>query len=166
MSNYPDRRQEAHDLAKAAIRADIKSHTCWHVYGLLHRNDRDYEQAAKCYRQAMRIDPTNLGISRDLCYIEMQLRDISSLISTAEKVLSTKSNMRNHWMMLAVAHHLAGNHRVSVAVRCTINLQKWSTATPFLLHRKYFTAVTTSSSVELLCSRDQKGTELMFCAVV
>lgn len=117
VSNYPERRQEAHDLAKAAIRADIKSHTCWHVYGLLHRADRDYPQAAKCYRQAMRIDPANLSICRDLCYIELQLRDTESLIATAEKVLRDKPNTRNHWMLLAVAHHLAGHHKVAVGVR-------------------------------------------------
>ena len=29
----PDRRDEAHALAKAGLRADVSSHVCWHVYG-------------------------------------------------------------------------------------------------------------------------------------
>jgi len=52
-----DRKAEAHELAKLALRHDIRSHVCWHVYGLIHRSDSNYAEAAKCYRNALRIDP-------------------------------------------------------------------------------------------------------------
>ena len=38
------------------MKLDIKSHVCWHVYGLLYRSDREYTQAIKCYRGALRHD--------------------------------------------------------------------------------------------------------------
>jgi N-alpha-acetyltransferase 15/16, NatA auxiliary subunit len=120
VSNYPERKAEAHELAKAAIKADIKSYLCWHIYGLLHRNDRNYEQAAKCYLNSLRMDRGNVSIARDLCYIQMQMRDIKSLIGTAEQVLGLKANNRHHWMLLAIAHHLAGHHGVAVGVCPTL----------------------------------------------
>ena len=32
----------------------------WHVFGLLYRSDRNYEEAIKCYRNALRIDKVGL----------------------------------------------------------------------------------------------------------
>jgi tetratricopeptide (TPR) repeat protein len=51
---------------------DLKSHVCWHVYGLLYRSDRDYREAIKCYRNALRIDPENIQILRDLSLLQAQ----------------------------------------------------------------------------------------------
>jgi len=53
----PARRAEAHELGKLALRYDIRSHVCWHVYGLIHRAEANYAEAVKCYKNALRIDP-------------------------------------------------------------------------------------------------------------
>jgi len=53
---------------------DIKSHVCWHVLGLLYRSDREYREAIKCYRNALRIDPDNLEILRDLSLLQVIMR--------------------------------------------------------------------------------------------
>lgn len=53
------------------IQNDIKSHVCWHVYGLLYRSDREYREAIKCYRNALRIDPDNIEILRDLSLLQV-----------------------------------------------------------------------------------------------
>ncbi|KAG4958369.1 hypothetical protein JHK87_035002 [Glycine soja] len=50
---------------------DLKSHVCWHVYGLLYRSDREYWEAIKCYRNALRIDPDNIEILRDLSLLQV-----------------------------------------------------------------------------------------------
>ena len=52
---------------------DIKSHVCWHVFGLLYRSDREYREAIKCYRNALRIDPENLEILRDLSLLQVTM---------------------------------------------------------------------------------------------
>lgn len=31
--NYMDKKEEAYDFVRRGLRADLKSHVCWHVYG-------------------------------------------------------------------------------------------------------------------------------------
>lgn len=31
--NCLDRKEEAYDLVKRGVKADLRSHVCWHVYG-------------------------------------------------------------------------------------------------------------------------------------
>lgn len=114
---YPERRVEAHELAKAALKADMQSHMCWHVFGILHKSDRDYQQAAKCYLNALKWDPENLNLFRDLSNIQMQIRDVKGLVETASKMLSLRSTNRANWMLLAVAHHMDKNHSTAADVR-------------------------------------------------
>ena len=64
--NCQERKAEAYELVRLGVKKDIKSHVCWHVYGLLYRSDREYLQAIKCYRSALRHDPDNNQILRDL----------------------------------------------------------------------------------------------------
>jgi N-alpha-acetyltransferase 15/16, NatA auxiliary subunit len=35
--------EEAFVLAKTALKNDMKSHVCWHVFGLLYRAEKNYE---------------------------------------------------------------------------------------------------------------------------
>lgn len=56
-----------------SLQNDLKSHVCWHVYGLLYRSDRDYREAIKCYRNALRIDPDNIEILRDLSLLQVYI---------------------------------------------------------------------------------------------
>ena len=32
----------------------------WHVLGLIYRSDKNYEEASKCYRSALRIDTVRM----------------------------------------------------------------------------------------------------------
>ena len=36
--NNLGRKEEAYDYVRRGLRADLKSHVCWHVYGLLQVN--------------------------------------------------------------------------------------------------------------------------------
>ena len=45
--NCMDRREEAYRNVRQGLRNDMRSHVCWHVYGLLHRSDRRYADAIK-----------------------------------------------------------------------------------------------------------------------
>ena len=57
---------------------DLKSHVCWHVYGLLYRSDREYREAIKCYRNALKIDPDNIEILRDLSLLQVDANYVLS----------------------------------------------------------------------------------------
>ena len=77
--NCMGKKEEAHDLVRKGLRMNMKSHVCWHVYGLLHRSERNYLQAIKCYRNALRLDtqvvasawrpwPGSYGAVPSICY--------------------------------------------------------------------------------------------------
>jgi len=106
--NCIDRKTEAYDLVRKGVKHDIKSHVCWHVYGLLYRSDRDYMQAIKCYRGALRHDSDNVQILRDLSLLQVQMRDLEGFVQTRRHLLQLKATNRNNWFTFAVATHLTG----------------------------------------------------------
>lgn len=52
------------------------SHVCWHVYGLLHRSERNYGEAIKSYLNALKHEPDNLQILKDLAALQIQIREV------------------------------------------------------------------------------------------
>jgi N-alpha-acetyltransferase 15/16, NatA auxiliary subunit len=86
-----------------------RSHVCWHVYGLLHRSEQDYNEAIKAYKQALKVDPQNLQILRDLSMLQIQLRDTTGFAATRNTLLALKPNAKVNWMAFALARHMAGD---------------------------------------------------------
>lgn len=114
--NYMSKRDEAHALVKQGLTMDMRSHVCWHVYGLLHRSDRNYNEAIKAYKQALRIDSDNLQILRDLSMLQIQMRDLHGFMVTRHTLLTLKSNGKPNWLAFAMARHLTGDLRGAVSV--------------------------------------------------
>ncbi|XP_057968135.1 N-terminal acetyltransferase A complex auxiliary subunit NAA15 [Malania oleifera] len=114
--NCMDRKSEAYDLVRSGLKNDLKSHVCWHVYGLLYRSDREYREAIKCYRNALKIDPDNIEILRDLSLLQAQMRDLSGFVETRQQLLTLKPNHRMNWIGFAVAHHLNSNGSKAVEI--------------------------------------------------
>nr|CAB3477629.1 unnamed protein product [Digitaria exilis] len=114
--NCMDRKSEAYELVRCGLKNDLKSHVCWHVYGLLYRSDREYREAIKCYRNALRIDPDNIEILRDLSLLQAQMRDLSGFVETRQQLLSLKPNHRMNWIGFAVSHHLNSNSPKAIEV--------------------------------------------------
>lgn len=50
------RREEGIELVKKGMRFDLTSHICWHVFGLIQKGEKNYEEALKSYTQALRFD--------------------------------------------------------------------------------------------------------------
>uniref|UniRef100_A0A6N2MUE8 Uncharacterized protein n=2 Tax=Salix viminalis TaxID=40686 RepID=A0A6N2MUE8_SALVM len=114
--NCMDRKSEAYELVRLGLKNDLKSHVCWHVYGLLYRSDREYREAIKCYRNALRIDPDNIEILRDLSLLQAQMRDLTGFVETRQQLLSLKPNHRMNWIGFAVAHHLNSDGSKAVEI--------------------------------------------------
>uniref|UniRef100_A0A673SWC7 N(alpha)-acetyltransferase 16, NatA auxiliary subunit n=1 Tax=Suricata suricatta TaxID=37032 RepID=A0A673SWC7_SURSU len=74
--NCLGKKEEAYEFVRKGLRNDVKSHVCWHVYGLLQRSDKKYDEAIKCYRNALKLDKDNLQILRDLSLLQIQMRDL------------------------------------------------------------------------------------------
>ncbi|KAL8700642.1 MAG: hypothetical protein Q9224_000870 [Gallowayella concinna] len=106
---------EAFVLCKVALKNAMKSHVCWHVYGLLWRCVKNYEEAIKAYKFALRLEPDSQQILRDLALLQMQMRDYDGYIKSRRIILQSvgprgkNSTSRQNWTALAVAQHLAGD---------------------------------------------------------
>mmetsp|Transcript_28886 Transcript_28886/g.43618 ORF Transcript_28886/g.43618 Transcript_28886/m.43618 type:complete len:928 (+) Transcript_28886:263-3046(+) len=103
-----DKHEEAHTLVKQGLTNDFGSHVCWHVYGLLHRADRNYGEAIKCYKQALRIDQENIQILRDLGLLQIQMRDLSGFVVTRNSILNQKPTLQPNWLAFMLAKQLLG----------------------------------------------------------
>ncbi|CAG0879709.1 unnamed protein product [Darwinula stevensoni] len=74
--NCLGRKEEAYEHVKRGLRNDLQSHVCWHVYGLLQRSDKNYDEAITCYKNALKRDRDNIQILRDLSLLQIQMRDL------------------------------------------------------------------------------------------
>ena len=101
--------EDAFSLAKEALKADMKSHICWHVYGLLYRAAKNYEEAIKAYKFALRLEPESQQIQRDLALLQIQMRDYEGFIQSRRAMLQSRPALRINWTALAIAQHLAGD---------------------------------------------------------
>ncbi|KAF4632543.1 hypothetical protein G7Y89_g5579 [Cudoniella acicularis] len=106
--NSQGKTEEAFALAKIALQCDMKSHVCWHVYGLLYRAVKNFEEAIKAYKFALRLEPESQQIQRDLALLQVQMRDYQGYLVSRRSMLTSRSGLRQSWTALAVAHHLNG----------------------------------------------------------
>ncbi|TFK41639.1 NMDA receptor-regulated protein 1-domain-containing protein [Crucibulum laeve] len=105
------KREEGIEFVKKGIRFDLTSHICWHVFGLIQKGEKNYEEALKSYTQALKFDKDNLNILRDAAQLQTQLRLYDALVETRNNLLKLRPNVRQNWVALAVAHHLNGNRK-------------------------------------------------------
>jgi tetratricopeptide (TPR) repeat protein len=117
--NSQGQSDEAFTLAKLALKNDMKSHVCWHVYGLLWRSVKNYEEAIKAYKFALRIEPDSQNILRDLALLQAQMRDYEGYIDSRNKMLNQRPQLRQNWTALSVAYHLAGNYKSAEKILTT-----------------------------------------------
>lgn len=107
--NAQGKTDEAFDLCKLALKNAMKSNVCWHVYGLLYKSVKNYEESIKAYRFALKLDPESIQILRDLAQLQAQMRDYQGMVQTRRTLLQGKPQLRLNWTALAVAMHLNGD---------------------------------------------------------
>jgi len=93
-----------------------RSHVCWHVYGLIYRSERNYNEAIKAYKQALRIDKENIQILKDLALLEIQMRDLEGFAKTQHTILELKPNLKVNWLAFALAKHVKGDGKGAIDV--------------------------------------------------
>jgi peptide alpha-N-acetyltransferase len=95
-------------LGKVALKHDLKSYICWHVYGLLYRSAKHFDEAVKAYKYALKLEPESAQILRDLAFLQVHIRDYPGYIESRKLMLQAKPYIRQNWTALAVAYHLGG----------------------------------------------------------
>lgn len=114
--NCLGRKEEAYDYVRRGLRQDLRSHVCWHVYGLLQRSDRKYDEAIKCYRNALKWDKDNLQILRDLSLLQIQMRDLEGYRDTRYQLLVLRPGQRASWIGYAMSYHLLKDYEMAIKI--------------------------------------------------
>ncbi|XP_059410348.1 N-alpha-acetyltransferase 15, NatA auxiliary subunit-like [Carassius carassius] len=114
--NCLGKKEEAYELVRRGLRNDLKSHVCWHVYGLLQRSDKKYDEAIKCYRNALKWDKDNLQILRDLSLLQIQMRDLEGYRETRYQLLQLRPAQRASWIGYAIAYHLLEDYEMAAKI--------------------------------------------------
>eukprot|EP00731_Ephydatia_muelleri_P031037 Em0022g551a len=114
--NCVGRKEEAFEHVRRGLRNDITSHVCWHVYGLLQRADKKYDEAIKCYRNALKWDKENIQILRDLSLLQIQMRDLEGFRDTRYQLLKARPAQRGSWIGYALSYHLLKDYPMALKV--------------------------------------------------
>lgn len=108
--------QEAQDCVKRGLKSDLRSYVCWHVYGLIQKSDKKYDEAIKAYKRALMIEKDNSQILRDLSLLQIQTRDYDGYCSSKYELLRLRQNQRVSWLGYIVAHHLLKEYTSALGI--------------------------------------------------
>ncbi|XP_069496625.1 N-alpha-acetyltransferase 16, NatA auxiliary subunit isoform X2 [Ambystoma mexicanum] len=133
--NCLGKKEEAYEFVRKGLRNDVKSHVCWHVYGLLQRSDKKYDEAIKCYRNALKLDKDNLQILRDLSLLQIQMRDLEGYRETRYQLLQLRPTQRASWIGYAIAYHLL--HDYDMALKLLEEFRKTQQVPPSKIDYEY-----------------------------
>ncbi|XP_050682768.1 N-alpha-acetyltransferase 15, NatA auxiliary subunit [Leptidea sinapis] len=114
--NCLGRKDEAYEYVRRGLRNDLKSPVCWHVYGLLQRSDKKYDEAIKCYRNALKWEKDNIQILRDLSLLQIQMRDLEGYKDTRYQLFVLRPTQRTTWIGFAMSYHLLGEHEMANSI--------------------------------------------------
>uniref|UniRef100_A0A1I7UK25 TPR_REGION domain-containing protein n=1 Tax=Caenorhabditis tropicalis TaxID=1561998 RepID=A0A1I7UK25_9PELO len=108
--------QEAQECVKKGLKSDLRSYVCWHVYGLIQKTEKKYDEAIKAYKRALMIEKDNTQILRDLSLLQIQTRDFDGYLSSKYELLRLKQNQRVSWLGYIVAHHLLKEYTLALGI--------------------------------------------------
>ncbi|KRX99531.1 N-alpha-acetyltransferase 16, NatA auxiliary subunit, partial [Trichinella pseudospiralis] len=138
--NCIGKKEEALELVKKGLRNDVRSHVCWHVYGLMQRSERKYDEAIKAFRNALKIDKENIQILRDLSMLQLQMRDLEGFKETRYHLFKLRPTQRVSWIGFALSLHLTEDYELAIRVledfRKTQNIEAYDIeSSEFLLYQ-------------------------------
>lgn len=125
------RREEAYKYVRLGLRNDLRSHVCWHVYGLLQRSDKKYDEAIKCYRNALKWEKDNLQILKDLSLLQIQMRDLEGYKETRHHLFTLRPSQHASWIGFAMSYHLLGDHEMANNILETFSQSQTSIVSPY-----------------------------------
>ncbi|CAG8567067.1 5151_t:CDS:10, partial [Paraglomus brasilianum] len=111
--NHMEKKEEAYKLVKEGLALDLSSHICWHVFGLLHRSDKNYGEALKCYTNALKSDKDNMQILQDYSLLQIQMRNYEAFSESRHHLLQLRPNNQRYWIGLAISYHLLANYEIA-----------------------------------------------------
>ncbi|CAD5224963.1 unnamed protein product [Bursaphelenchus okinawaensis] len=114
--NCIGKHEEAMEMVKKGLKADIMSYVCWHVYGQVNRSDKQYEMAMKAYKRALTLDNQNLQILRDLGLLQIQMRDYIGYRDTRYQLLVVRPQNKANLVGYANSCQMVGDYDTAMKV--------------------------------------------------
>uniref|UniRef100_A0AC34QAB7 Uncharacterized protein n=1 Tax=Panagrolaimus sp. JU765 TaxID=591449 RepID=A0AC34QAB7_9BILA len=105
---------ESVELAHRALKNDVKSHVCWHIFGMIKRSDKKYDESMRALKRSLQLSPDNPQILRDLALIQVHTRDFRGYQESRYALLRMKPNNRQAWMSFIVAAYLAKDYETAL----------------------------------------------------
>ncbi|EKX74244.1 tetratricopeptide repeat domain containing protein [Theileria equi strain WA] len=112
----PDRIDEILEIAKDGLKYGISSYISWHILGVIYKYMKRYKEALKCFIMALKKDPANDRLHKDICCLEIELCDYSALRRFSSDGLKLKSMDYREWALFAFSQHLCGNLTMAAKV--------------------------------------------------
>lgn len=92
---------------------NLKSEFCWHIYGLIHKANKNYVEAINCFKQSVKNGNDNVQLARDIANLQLHIRDYDGNLESRKQLLFAKTNLIVNWVAYCVANHLSGNYGTS-----------------------------------------------------
>lgn len=90
--------KEAVKEIKMVLMKNMMNYTCWHIMGIIHRKEKEYDQARRAYLFALKCDAGNEQTMRELIQLQIHLRDYVGFEETSRKLLLLKPGVMQHWI--------------------------------------------------------------------
>lgn len=90
--------------------------TCWHVFGMLHRANKNFDEAKSAFMQALKIDPSNSTVLRELCTLQLQQGDLEAHCETRRRIVVENSKQFFNFYGYITAAYLVKNFKLCVDI--------------------------------------------------
>ncbi|KAH9373691.1 hypothetical protein HPB48_018664 [Haemaphysalis longicornis] len=80
------------------------------------RSDRKYDEAIKCYRNALKWDKDNIQILRDLSLLQIQMRDLEGYRDTRYQLFMLRPTQRASWIGFSMSYHLLKDYDMALKI--------------------------------------------------
>ena len=67
-------------MIKESLKINMKNPKVWHFYALFYKEQKNYNQAVKCYNFASKYDPENVTIIKDLSNLLLFLKILENIV--------------------------------------------------------------------------------------
>ena len=112
------KKEEAMEMSRRALKANMRSQVTWHVLGTMHRSDMNHREAMRCFLQALKWDKDNLNILRDLATVQVHIGEHKMHSESRRQIMQLNPKLRPNWYGFAVSLHLAGNCTEALRAIC------------------------------------------------
>lgn len=83
---------------------------------MLYKSDRLYDDAIRCFIQALKIDKDNLNVIRDLAQMQVHKRDFHGYTETRNRLLILRPQQKQNWIAFALGSYFCKDYETALKV--------------------------------------------------